>query len=210
MQFRLLPKENKFFVMLDKQGQLLMDAMDTLKEIFCNYENVREKCEKIAAIEDESDEIFHDITTSMYKTFVTPIDREDIHLLTSCLDDIIALFQALAKRMVLYRIDCPTPNSLKLIEIAHKCSQLVVHGLKRLPKFENMKDLQLEVKGLEKSADDIYRTSISELFINVNKNDIMDLIKIIKWKELYERLDDIIDKTDEIYDVLETVIVKHA
>jgi len=205
----LLPKEKKFFLMLKRQASNVVASANKFKELIDNYNNLNETekrnfIKSIKELESIGDNITHDIIGSLDKTFVTPIDKEDIHNLASLLDDVIDLIYAASIRLKIFKIktvDAHMKSSAEVIQDTVKKIELGVIGVSKL---RSMNRFYIDIHTLENKADDLYHTALEDLFDKKNQ------IDIIKYKEIYEFLENITDKCEDIANVIESIVVKHA
>lgn len=206
----LVPKEEKFFEMLTEQAENALEGAKELKNFVSNYEKLgrndrKAKAQLIKNIENKGDEITHRILEKLDKTFITPIDKEDIHQMAVLLDDIIDLINAVALRFVLLGLERIDNFITKLVDIILNAVSELNKSILDLRKLRNMKEHYVKVHSLENEADDIYHEALSDLF-HFYKNSI----DIIKYKEIYELLEEITDKCEEVTHVIESIVVKHA
>lgn len=210
MGFSIFPKETKFFELFKEQGKLLLEASDVLKELFEDLKNIDIKVNKITKIEEKGDELFKHITVELHETFVPPIDPEDIHLLSTYLEELLDYYKDLAFRFKIYKIDVITPVSQNLLDIIYECAKLVMGGISHISNFEDITELRKEIMSLEKKGDDIYRNGISLLFEEIECGRSTDVANLLTWKEIYENMDHIIDRTEDVFSILEIILIKHA
>lgn len=202
---RLFPKEEEFFEMFIRASKNIVDCALILKDLLDNYTDVTNKAHKINEREHEGDTITHEIIKRLNKSFVTPIDREDIYALTSAMDDVLDLIDAAADRMVLYKVENTTPEARQLANILVQMTQEIEKAVTNLPKMEGISEHCVEVNRLENLADQVTKSAIAALF-----NGDQDPITIMKWKEIYETLETATDKGEDVVNVLEAVILKNA
>ena len=206
----LLPKEEQFFDMLAEQSRNALDGANELKIFVSNYHKFdnldrKSKCKAIKKIEDKGDEITRKIIDKLNTTFITPIDKEDIHQMAILLDDVIDLIDAVVLRFALLGIERIDTYILKLVNIIVGAVSEINKSIADLRKLRNMKEHYIKMHRLENEADDIYHEALAELF-HFYKNPI----DIIKYKEIYEILERVVDKCDNLTRVIESVVVKHA
>lgn len=202
---RILPREAKFFEVFVDIAKNIERAAEQLVELLKQYDNVPDRVRMIKDVEHLGDQMTHDLFTRLNKTFITPIDREDIHELASSLDDVLDMIDAVASRMLIYKIEKPTEDSVRLAELIHSASQTLVKALAVLEKQDHIIEHCIEINRLENEGDRISRVAIARLFDNHQ-----DPIYIIKWKEIYEVLEKAIDKCEDVANVIEGVVVKNA
>ncbi|GAB4300345.1 MAG: DUF47 family protein [Desulfuromonadia bacterium] len=204
--FGLIPKEEKFFAMFREMGEIITEGATALKTMLDDYIDPVASQRSIKDIEHKGDNKTHEIIKTLNKTFITPLDREDIYSLASKLDDILDLIDASSQRFVMYNVEKPTPASQELAFIILKCSQTIQRALRHLGgKFDDINDCCVEINALENEADRVCREAISKLF-----DEEKDPITLIKWKEIYETLEKATDKCEDAANILESVVVKHA
>ncbi len=204
--FGLIPKEEKFFEMFRDMGVIITEGAQQLKNMLDDYRDPVEWQQKIKETEHKGDSQTHHIIKTLNKTFITPLDREDIYALASKLDDILDLIDASAQRFVMYNVERPTSEAQQLAFIILKCCQTVERALKHLGgKFDDINNCCVEINALENEADRVCREAVSRLF-----DEEKDPINLIKWKEIYETLEKATDKCEDAANILESVVVKHA
>ena len=159
---------------------------------------------KIKDIENRGDNITHEIIGDLDKAFVTPIDKEDIHKLATLLDDVIDLINATSVRLVIFRIGKVDSHIKALAAIIQDIVERVYHGVVGASKLKNLNRFYIDVHTLENKADDIYHTALEDMFRGKG------IIDIIKLREIYEFLESIINKCEDIANVIESIVVKHA
>ncbi len=203
----IIPQDKHFFNMLENESQNVLDGSKAFLDMLKNYENIAEKQQKIKDIEHQGDDFVHEIFEELNKTFITPIDHDDISKLASAFDDVLDNIDGTATRLVLFEIQKPEENMVKLAEILYEQSIELRQALLCLHNIKNSKEIEkrcIEVNRLENVADDIYKTSIANLF----KRD--DAIEIMKLKEVYERIETAIDKCEDAANVISDIIVKNS
>ena len=149
----------------------------------------------------------HDIMKELNKTFLTPIDREDIHALASRIDDVLDLIWAAVDRMGVYRLDRPTPEAISIAEDLQMTSVILrkVIGELRSKNYSHVQEHCIEINRLENRIDRLYRDALGKLVNSPN-----DPVYIIKWKDIYQLLEDASDRCEDIANILESIVVKHA
>ena len=170
-----------------------------------SYDVLERRAGELRDAEHRGDEISHDIGHRLESTFVTPFDREDIHALISGLDDVIDLIEEVADTFVLYRVEAPTAASIEQATIVVRQCELLHEALLNLRGFKNLERYWIEVHRLENEGDRVGRAAIAALFESES-----DPITIIKWKEVYALLETTIDKCEDVANIIERIVVKHA
>ena len=202
---RLIPRERKFFRMFSDVSENLTDGARLLHDILKNPNDLTVRIGRLQEIEHRGDEMTHDIIRMLNQTFITPFDREDIHRLSSSLDDVLDFVNGAAVRMTLYRVTVPPPAAIDLAALIVKQSEELSLAVSLLESNQKVLDHCVEVNRLENEADRVSRRAIAELFEHEN-----DPIQLIKLKELYEVLETATDKAEDAANVLETVALKSA
>lgn len=202
---RLVPRETKFFRLFAEVSNNLTDGARLLHQILKNPSNMAADVGKLQDIEHRGDEMTHNIFTTLNQTFITPFDREDIHALTSSIDDVLDFVNSAATRLVLYKINNPPAAAAELAAIIVKQTEELSQAVAVLEKTQLMISHCVEINRLENEADRVSRKAIADLFDNEK-----DPIQLIKHKELYEVLESATDKAEDAANVLETVALKSA
>lgn len=208
MGLRLIPREEKFFDLFKAQAVNVVEGAKALKDLLEDYTEVEQKRMKIEKVESHGDEIAHKIIEKLNTTFITPMDREDIHALTSALDDILDFINAAAQRLQLYRVSSITDDAKALANVILRASEETEGLIDRMHDLRNVKSLKerwIEVNRLENEGDNISRHAIAGLFETQT-----DPIEVIKWKELYEHLETAIDKCEDAANIVEAVVLKNT
>ena len=205
MLFGLIPREEAFFELFKEAAHNMIEGSRLLKVMMEDFRSPIEQAQGIKDIEHVGDGLTHDIARRLNKTFITPIDREDIHDLASALDDILDTAEAIADRFVLYKVTKPTEMAIKLADILYQASVAVGRGvdLLGLPHPE-MKKCSVQVNSLENEADRVSRDAISALFEKET-----DPIAVLKWKEIYENFEAGTDRCEDVANILERITLKH-
>jgi len=207
-RFLMIPRETKFYDLFEKSAGNLVVAAGKLVDLFDDYRDVEAKVELIKDLEHEGDTITHEIMQSLHRTFVTPIDREDIAFLANSLDDVMDFIEAAARSAFLYRVTQPTDRVRELasiiLKVTYKLNE-VMPLLRRRDQFKQILKQCVEINSLENEADDVHHAALAELFDNTR-----DVRDIIKWREIYEYMESATDRGEDVANVLEAVVLKHA
>ena len=198
-----------FYDLFEQGTANLVVAAEKLVDLFDNYENVEAKAKELKALEHEGDVIAHEIIARLHRTFVTPIDREDITQLVHSMDDVMDFIEAAGRTAFLYGITQPTERAQELarivLKMAHKLNE-VVPRLRRRDQYPWILKQCVEINTLENEADDVHHAALAELF-EVCKLNACD---VIKWREVYEHLENATDRGEDVANVLEGIVLKHA
>ena len=204
--FNLIPREVRFFDLFDQQSQNIIKGAQLLREQFYNFADARAKAHAIKEVEHAGDMITHEIVKRLNTTFITPIDREDIHDLATRLDDVLDFIEAVAERLVVYRIKEPTSASRAMAEVIVQQTHAMDRAIKCLRTMDpGFHEHAVEVNRLENSADNLLRDSLAALF-----EEQADPIEVIKWKEIYETMETVTDRCEDVVNVIEGIILKMA
>jgi predicted phosphate transport protein (TIGR00153 family) len=207
MAIKLFPKEINFFDIFEKSSQNLIDASTQLVELFERFDDLDARIKRIHDIEHDNDELTHEIMSRLSQTFLTPIDREDIHALATSLDDVLDFLWAAGDRVQLFGVASTRPGAIKLARSLEASCEVVRHAFQELKRKKYSAVLQdcIEINRLENDADLIFREAIGELFEHER-----DPILIIKWKEILEHIELATDRCEDVANTLESVVLKHA
>lgn len=208
MKFSLIPREQKFFDLFEEGAHNLVEAGETFSDLLHHWHEVEEKVSKLEDLEHKGDSITHRIMALLHSTFVTPFDREDIALLTNAMDDIVDLIHGAADTMLIYRVQAPTQRARELAEIIRDGVVEVERAVKYLRHRGQLKQMLVscvELNRLENAADEVLKQALGELF-----QDSSDMVQVIKWRELYEHMEDATDRCEDVANILEGIVLKHA
>lgn len=203
----LVPQERKFFDFLEQYAELARECSVKLMEFFRNFDERETRYAEIKSIEVRGDDLMHRIVEELNDTFITPIDREDIHELANRLDDILDFSEGVADRVMMFKLKEPTKTLFDLSDILHQSTKeltVAMPLMRSSKKWKEMKKHIVEINRLENAGDRIMRLALSDLF------ETKDAIEIIKLKEIYEQLEEAIDRCEDVAEILENLGVKQA
>ena len=203
--FKLIPKEEKFFDMFISMAQNAHESSKLLTLMMEQPNKIRDTAETIKALEHKGDRMTHDLIVKLNKTFIVPIDREDIYGLSSKLDDVTDLIESIARRLVLFKVTEVSEAALELARVLQRSTAAIVVAVSELQNGMKVMDPCIEINRLEDEADHIYHLALAKLFESEK-----DPIALIKWKELYEKLEASLDRCEDVANVIEGIIVKNA
>jgi predicted phosphate transport protein (TIGR00153 family) len=198
-----------FYDLFEQETANLAVAAEKLVDLFNNYENVEAKAKELKDFEHRGDVITHEIIARAHRSFVTPIDSEDITLLAHSLDDVMDFIEAAGRTAWLYHIAQPTERARELARIVGKMARKlneVMPQLRHRDKFKWILKQCVEINTLENEADDVHHAALAELF----ETCASDACEVIKWRELYQHLEDATDRGEDVANVLEGVVLKYA
>jgi len=206
MAFSLLPKETQYFALFSQLSEKLQEASATLVEMMqASDEDFDSLSKKIKHIEHECDEIAHAVTKKLNTSFITPFDREDIYTLAVALDDVCDYIDAAGRAVVMYNIHESDEHAIKLAIIIQKLTKEIFAAISMLEHSKGMGPHLLEIQRLENEADDVYFRAMAELF-----REAPDAVRLIKWKELYEILENATDRCESVGNIIESIVLKHS
>jgi predicted phosphate transport protein (TIGR00153 family) len=200
-----VPKDREFFDLFEEAAGNIVRAADLLDQMLGTFPERKELARDILVCEQEGDRITHDIIKRLNQTFVTPIEREDILQLASSLDDIVDFTEEVADYMGLYKIEAPMEQSQRLAHILLQSCRQIAEAMPRLRSFKDISHFTVEINRLENDGDRVSREAMASLF-----GDGIDPMVVIRWKDLYERLENAIDATEHVANILEGIVIKNA
>jgi uncharacterized protein len=199
------PKEREFFDLFEEAGANIERAAELLERMLDRWPDHGELARDVVVCEQEGDRITHDIIQRLNQTFVTPIDREDIYALASALDDIVDFIEEVADFLGLYRIEAPMEQAQRMAHVLHEACRQIRAAMPRLRTFRDIRHYTVEVNRLENEGDRIIREALASLFERG-----IDPMMVIRWKDIFERLEDAIDATETAANILEGIVIKNA
>ncbi len=206
-----MPREGRFFDLFNRHAEEIIAGSEALAQLMRQYSDVasrRTYIDRIDLVEKNADRITHETVALLHKTFVTPFDRDDIHKLISNMDDILDLIQDVAESAMLYDLQRITPEAQQLSELNEMCCKRVQMAVRMLPSMDNAEAilrLCREIDQLESDADRVMRAGMSKLF-----RDESDVRQLIKLKQIYELLEAVSDKCEDVANLLEGVVLENA
>jgi predicted phosphate transport protein (TIGR00153 family) len=205
VRLSLLPKDRQFFNLFEEAGTNILHAAELLTRLMKSWPDAGGLGREILICEQEGDRITHDIIHRLNSTSVTPLDREDIYALASALDDVVDFTEEAADFMGLYNIEAPMEQAQQLTAVLEDACRNISQALARLRGFNDLNHYFIEVNRLENEGDRITREALASLF----KNGI-DPMMVIRWKDIFERLEHAIDACEHVANILEGIVVKHT
>ena len=198
-------RDREFFDLFEEAGGNILRCAGLLEEMLRDYPERNQLAREILICEQEGDRITHDIIQRLNQTFVTPIDREDIYALAGALDDIVDYTEEVADYLGLYKIEAPMQQAQDLANVLHLASRQISEALPRLRGFKDLSHYTVEVNRLENDGDRIVREAIASLFDNG-----IDPMVVIRWKDIFERLESAIDATEHVANIIEGIVIKNS
>jgi predicted phosphate transport protein (TIGR00153 family) len=208
----LFPRQTRFFDLIEAQAENVVRGSRLLLACFeepRDLETIAEFSRRIHDIEHEGDNLVHEVMARLNRTFITPLDREDIHGLCSRLDDIIDYIDSVAKRLVTYKVSRLTRHAVRLAQILEQATEEVWDGVRVLRDLRRHEEIMRQctrINQLENDADQVLREALDELF----NAEAQDPIAVIKWKDLYEHLEIATDKCEDVANIIEGVLIKYS
>jgi predicted phosphate transport protein (TIGR00153 family) len=203
-----VPREKKFFVLFEQSAENAVKVAQQLRDMVCVWENVKERVVMIASSEQQGDAITHQVMSQLHRTFITPFDREDIALLAQSLDNVADSIHAAADAMWLYKVDRPSGRTKEMADILVEAASELEKAVSEIHGHINREHLLrhcVEVNRLENMGDGVYRLAMAELF-----TESTDVVYLIKWREIYDHMEDALDSCEDVANVLEGVALKYA
>ena len=197
--------DREFFDLFERAGANIVHAAELLDEMLASYPESADLAGEIRAAEHEGDHITHDVIKRLNQTFVTPIDREDILHLTSALDDIVDYIEEVADYLGLYKIEAPMSQAQRLAGVLRDATRQLATAIPLIRDFKNISGQMVEVHRLENEGDRLVREAIASLFESG-----IDPMVVIRWKDIFERLENAIDSTERAAFILEGIVIKNA
>jgi predicted phosphate transport protein (TIGR00153 family) len=205
---RLLPRETSFFDFFERHAAKTVEGVKEFLALASGETDVVTAAKRIKEIEHETDVITHHCVEALHKTFITPIERDDIHRLITRMDDIMDYVEAASERIALYEISVMTAESKAMATVLLRATeeiQRALRGLRDLRNGEAIIRSCIEINRMENEADDILRSTVARLF-----KEERDPIAVIKWKEIYENLESATDRCEDVANIIEGVVLEHA
>ena len=201
--FSLFPKDEDFFLLFRRQAGLVREACDQLHAMMSSFDRLEERARDLKEVEHRADQVTHEVYERLNRTFITPLEREDIHALASGLDDVVDAAEAIASRLVLFRITGSTPEAVRLTGILAECGRQIEQAVGNLKQMNHLMSFTIEINRLENEADSVSRQVVADLF--TGRHEILD---VMRWKELYGRLESAADQCEDVANAIESIVLK--
>ncbi len=202
---RIIPRDEQFYEIFTELAQRLTRSAELLHQLFENPGQIEERVSQIKVLEHEADDLTHEIIDRIDRTFVTPFDREDIHALASELDDVIDLIDGTARRTTIFRLQQTRPAAVVLAEVLMRAARCVEEGVRDMKNPKRVYAVSQKLKELEEEGDAVYHEAMGLLFAEGG-----DPLEVIKWKDLYDKLEDALDQCEDVGNVLQSIALKNA
>ncbi len=208
MGFRFIPREMQFFDLFDDQAKKIIVTAQKFRELTASGKFGDEEIQRMRDLEHEGDAITHDIIDKLNRTFITPFDREDIHGLAQELDNVIDMLYTTSKRMRIYKLHTPNNDLIQFADLIVQSATAVgmaINGLRTHKNHQPIKDSCIEVNHIENLGDQLRDSVIQRLF-----DEVKDPVEIIKWKEIFEEVETILDICEDIANLIDSIMVKQG
>ena len=203
---KLLPREEQYFSLFAQMTSYINDAATTLVEMMAHNNGAYEEyVERIKRIEHACDDLTHTVSTRLNQSFITPYNREDIYMMSKALDDVVDLIDGAARAVVMYDIHETTEPAKQLAGVIQRMAQQLHQVVSILNKPKGVTERLVESHRLENEGDDIYQRAVGGLF-----HETRDPLTVIKWKDVYEKLEAAVDRCENVANIIEGVIIKHS
>jgi predicted phosphate transport protein (TIGR00153 family) len=201
--FRIFPRQDDYFDLFRRQAACVQQGCEQLHDMVQHFDDLESRAKRLKDMEHEGDVITHEIFEHLNRTFITPLEREDIHDLASGLDNVLDAVEEIGARLVLFKVVCCTPEAERLTRILVECSKQIVQAVDHLKDFKNLMGFTIEINRLENEADTISREATAGLF--QGKHDVLD---VLRWTEIYGRLESAADRCEDVANTIESIVVK--
>lgn len=201
--FSLFPKDEDFFLLFRQQAELVRESCQQLHEMMQKFDRLEERAKALKEVEHRADLVTHEVFERLNRTFITPLEREDIHDLASGLDDVVDAAEAIGSRLLLFGITESRPEAVRMTEILVASARQIEQAVGQLKNLQNLASFTIEIHRLENEADGISRQVVADLFSG--RHEILD---VMRWKEIYGRLESATDKCEDVANTIESVVIK--
>lgn len=200
----LFPKQEDYFTLFNRQAELMRQGTAMLQEMLERFDQLDERARALKAVEHEADQVTHEIFAKLNRTFITPLEREDIHDLAAGLDDVLDAAEAIGTRLVLFKVTHITPEAAKLGGIIAAAAVQIEKAVQHLRDHADLLPYTVEVNRLENEADAVSRNAVADLFSG--RHEVLD---VLRWREIYGRLEGAADKCEDVANTIEAIVLKN-
>jgi len=197
------PRDENFFELFRRQAALVRQGCDQLQEMVEKFDRLEVRAKALKDVEHQGDLVAHELFERLNRTFITPLEREDIHDLASGLDDVLDAVEAIASRIVLFKIPRTTPQAQQLVRIVAACGVQIEQAVDHLKDFKGLMAFTIEINRLENEADALSRQATADLF-----DGNQDFLDVVRWKEIYGRLENAADQCEDVANIIEQIVLK--
>ena len=202
---QLIPRDNQFYDLFAQVASKMSGSATLLHELFKDPKKLDQNVAQIKTLEHEADNLTHDTIDRINRTFVTPFDREDIHSLAGHLDEVVDLIDGTARRVSIFHISEARPQAVVLSEVLMRATRCIEDTVKKMKDPKSVTAANRQLKMLEEEGDALYHEAVEKLFFNAT-----DPIEVMKWKELYDKIEDAIDQCEDVGNTLQSIALKNA
>ena len=202
--FSLFPKEEDFFILFKRQAALVREGCNQLHEMMEKFDDLEGRARRLKDVEHQADLVAHELFERLNRTFITPLEREDIHDLASGLDDVLDAAEAIGSRLVLFGIQKPTPEAKLLTGIVARSGVQIEQAVGNLKDLKHLMSFTIEINRLENEADIISRQVVADLF-----SGRYEFLDVMRWKEIYGRLEGAADQCEDVANTIEAIVLKN-
>ena len=210
-RLRLIPQDDRFFDLFNRSAENTLEGARLLNDLLHNFVDVDRTARHIKDIEHTGDEITHEVFRALNRTFVTPLDRDDISQLASALDDVVDWIEEVARRIRLYKVDKPTPTAQQFTKVILEQAEMIARAVPLLEERRNADALERatqEIHRLENEGDDLLADAVATLYDGVTE--VPQLINAMRWGDIYQLLEDTTDKAEGVATALSNIALKNA
>ena len=201
--FSLVPKDEDFFLLFRKQAELVRESCQQLHDMMSRFDRLEERAKALKEVEHRADLVTHEVFERLNRTFITPLEREDIHDLASGLDDVVDAAEAIGSRLLLFGVTESRPEAIRMTEILVASARQIEQAVEHLRNLQDLMSFTIEIHRLENEADGISRQVVADLFSG--RHEILD---VMRWKEIYGRLESATDKCEDVANTIESIVIK--
>jgi len=205
VRLKFIPREKSFFGQFSRAAANLVDGAQLLRDMLDDYSDPRAWHDKIVEAEHHGDFITHEIIRTLNTTFITPMDREDIHALASGLDDVMDFIEAAADTFVLHNIRTPSDTARAQTGVLVRAAESIRACVDHLETFKDLEQYWIDVNKIENEGDKLYRRAVADLFSGSH-----DALEVLKIKEVYDQIENAIDGCEKVANILESIVLKNA
>ena len=199
----LFPKQEVFFTLFTRQSAMVRQGCSMLHDMMENFDHLEDRARKLMEVEHNADLVTHEIFERLNRSFITPLDREDIHALASGLDDVLDSAEAIASRLLLFKIPHSTSEARQLTAILDQCGGQIDQAVDHLKDMKNLMGFTIEIHRLENEADIVSRQAVADLFSGRH-----EMLDVLRWKEIYGRLENAADNCEDAANAIEAIVLK--
>ena len=202
---RLIPRDEEFFSLFAQIAKRITASAELLSQLFADPSRLDQFCTAIKSLEHEADQLTHEVNQRLDRSFITPLDREDIHVLASSLDNVVDLIDGTARRAAMFRISEAREPARQLADVLVRSGKYIAEAVNSMKQYKVVTRAAREIKKLEEEGDALYHRAVGELFSGGH-----DALDVMKWKDLYDTLEDAVDECEDVANVLESIALKNS